>query len=325
MIAPTPDEDRIATPRLSVVIAAFEMADQLARTVRSLSPAMQRGVGADDYELIVVDNGSDPPLDLERCDPHGARLRFLRIDGAPPSPAAALNHGIAVARAPLIGAMIDGARLASPRVLELALLASRAHPRPVVCTHGFHLGRDVQQRTAGSGYDEDAEAAMLEGVDWTADGYRLFEVSVPALASRREMSLRRGWFDLPAETNSLFLFREMWEELGGFDERFVTPGGGMVNIDTFARACAAPDAQVFVLLGEGTFHQVHGGVSTNNPNRRFSEFVAEYERLRGDRYRWPRGEPLFLGAPTPAALTVFQRAIQEGTTPSSASSSASAR
>jgi len=34
------------------------MARELARTIKSFSPSMQQGVDAEDYELIVVDNGS---------------------------------------------------------------------------------------------------------------------------------------------------------------------------------------------------------------------------------------------------------------------------
>ena len=34
-------------------------------------------------------------------------------------------------------------------------------------------------------------------------------------------------------------------------------------MDTYARACALPDSELVMLLGEGTFHQIHGGVMTS--------------------------------------------------------------
>jgi len=105
------------------------MRREIARTIRSLSPAMQRGIDATAYELIVVDNGSDEPVDRDACAELGAPVRWIDIGRASPSPAAALNRGIREARAPLVGAMVDGARLASPGLLRLALVASRLHPR----------------------------------------------------------------------------------------------------------------------------------------------------------------------------------------------------
>ena len=74
-----------------------------------------------------------------------------------------------------------------------------------------------------------------------------------------------GWFKPIAESNALFLRRESGECLVGLDERFDSPGGGLLNLDTFNRAIEWPDAQLVVLLGEATFHQLHGGTNTNIP------------------------------------------------------------
>ena len=54
----------------------------------------------------------------------------------------------------------------------------------------------------------------------------------------------------------------LWNVLGGFDERFRSPGGGFVNLDTLSRAVALPGITAITLLGEGAFHQVHGGIAT---------------------------------------------------------------
>lgn len=272
------------------MLAAYDMPRQIERTVRSLSPSMQRDIGGDDYELIVVDNGSSRPPERDLCEAWGARLRWIRVDDAPPSPAMALNLGIAEARAPLVGAMVDGARMASPGLLTNALVASRAHSRPVVASLGFHLGREPQRQAVQAGYDENAETALLEAVGWEEDGYRLFDVSVPGLSSAG------GWLEVPSESNALFMPAELWRELGGFDEEFRSPGGGLVNLDLFARACDLPGSCLIVLLGEGTFHQVHGGVSTNDPDASFSRLEVEYERLRGRPYERPSGEPLLIGS-----------------------------
>jgi hypothetical protein len=300
-------ESAAATPpRISVVLVAYEMRRELPRTIQSLSPAMQRGIEAADYELVVVDNGSAEPPDREQCEAYGASITWLRIDDASPSPVAAINQGIAAARAPLVGAMIDGARLASPGVLRHALLAARLHRRPVIATLGFHLGSDLQRLSIADGYDRDAEDALLAEAGWTEDGYRLFGISTFAGSSRS------GWFETPQESNALFMPAELWAELGGFDERFAAPGGGFANTDVFTRACELPTVRLVVLLGEGTFHQLHGGVVTNDPLVRREALREEYRTLRGREPGPPAVRPTYLGTPHAEAVASISHSPQRG-------------
>ena len=96
------------------------------------------------------------------------------------------------------------------------------------------------------------------------------------------------------ESSSLFLHRETWRALGGLDERFTLPAGGLANHDLYRRACAARGAELVVLLGEGTFHQYHGGAATS---RRFTwdEMHDDYRAIRGEAHRPPSTQPLYLG------------------------------
>src|SRR4051812_35623024 len=96
------------------------MARELPRTLQTLDPAYQRGIAAGDYEVIVVDNGSSEPVDPELVARFGGSLRLIRLDPAPPSPARAANAGLALAAAPLVGLIVDGARMASPGLLATA-------------------------------------------------------------------------------------------------------------------------------------------------------------------------------------------------------------
>ena len=47
-------------------VVGYNMARELPRTVRSLSAAHQRDIAEDDYEVIVIDNGSTQAFELEQ-------------------------------------------------------------------------------------------------------------------------------------------------------------------------------------------------------------------------------------------------------------------
>jgi hypothetical protein len=103
------------------------------------------------------------------------------------------------------------------------------------------------------------------------------------------------------ESNCLFMAKSKWEELGGYDERFALPGGGLSNHDLYRRACELDDVQLVVLLGEGTFHQIHGGAATSG-RIGWDAMHDEYVELRGRPYQPPANERIYLGAVPDAAL-----------------------
>jgi glycosyltransferase involved in cell wall biosynthesis/predicted O-methyltransferase YrrM len=276
-------------PKLSVIVVGYNMARELPRTIRSLSPAMQRGIDPRDYEVILIDNGSTQPADEAELSRILPSLVIHRLASATVSPVPAINFGLTLARGDLVGVWIDGARMASPGLLTSALTASRLHARPVIGTLAFHLGPTVQMESVKQGYDQTVEDMLLAESGWEDDGYRLFAISSFAGSSAG------GWFELPSESNALFLRAEHWRALGGFDARFATPGGGFANLDIWSRVCADPDGELIMLLGEATFHQVHGGVATNSLAPLHALFHDEYVRIRGQPYQRPSRRPLYFG------------------------------
>lgn len=282
--------------KVSIVVIAYDMARELPRTLRSLSPQMQNGVAPDDYEVIVVDNGSPEPLDIDIEAFGFAHSKLIRMPPGCPSPCYAANTGIEAAAAPTIGVMIDGARIASPGIVRAALDGLKISEKAVVGAHGFHLGPALQQVSTIDGYDQAEEDRLLRSINWEEDGYRLFDISVPSKSSGK------GWLILPSETNALFMHREQWTRLGGYDEQFESPGGGLANLDIWRRACEADGATPIMMLGEGTFHQVHGGVTTNAASSPRAAFDKEYEHIRGAPYQRPDRQVVFIGRLHPAAL-----------------------
>jgi hypothetical protein len=293
---------------VSLVVVIHNMGREAPRTLYSLSAAYQRHIDPDDYEVIAVDNGSNPPFDLEVIKGLSGNFRLLRIDDALPSPAQATNRGLAEARGGVIGVMVDGARIATPGLLHFARHGARLAENAVVVAPGWYLGYDFQRWAVRYGYDQAREDALLASIDWPQDGYRLFEI-----ATVDESSVD-GWLQPIAEANALFMPRNSWDHLGGMDERFDAPGGGLVNLDLYSRAMELPDAQLVLLLGEGTFHQLHGGIATNvSPEElevSFHNWDQQYEKLRGRRYQIqkPKKPPMYVGTLPRPALTRFVRA-----------------
>ena len=202
--------------------------------------------------------------------------------------------------------MIDGARIASPGLLRFACEGVSLRDRTVVFTLGYYLGFDYQSFAMYWGdHDGDAEADLLRRIDWPRDGYRLFEISTPDESSGGSGLLPLG------ESNALFMRATMWKELRGADERFAEPGGGLVNIDLYKRAMALADVQPVVLLGEGTFHQAHGGTATNASPDTFNDKMAvwreNYERITRTPLEFPQDfpgkRPIYLGSPREHSLT----------------------
>jgi hypothetical protein len=282
--------------KLSLVVAGYSMERELPRTIESLSRRHQRGVDGLAYEIVVVDNGSPLPLDRGSIEAIGPEVRLLRLEGLGVSPAAAVNRAVAESSGENIGIVLDGARMVTPGVLALADAALQQYPDALVTTLAWHLGPQHQSISQLSGYSQAVEDQLLDSIEWPAQGYRLFEISALAGANRE------GWFGPVNESCCTFVSRQTYEELGGYDESFASPGGGYVNLDFFSRATARPGPELIVLLGEGSFHQFHGGTSSNAPDPdHWKVFAAEYESVRGMPYSHPTVDPLYLGRLHPAA------------------------
>lgn len=285
-------------PLLSIIVVFFNMRREAPRTLHSLTRAYQRQVDDLDYEVIAIDNGSSEPLDPETVTGRGKEFRYFYLETASVSPSGAVNFAAARARGRYVTVCVDGARILSPGILHYTALATRLHETPLITTFGWHLGEKMQNDAIRDGYNQHVEDLLLKNTAWQADGYRLFDIACPAGSSAG------GWFLPFSESNCLTVSRPMFDALGGFDEGFRTPGGGLVNLDYLKRACALPQSVLMILLGEGTFHQFHGGIATNVPREThpWKTFAQEYERLRGEPYRIPEKEPLFLGTAPRAAL-----------------------
>ena len=281
---------------LSVVVVMYNMRREAERTLLSLSRGYQQGLGGVEYEVVVVENGSDEDQRLgeDFVRSFGPEFRYLDLGAeSRPSPTHALNRGIAAARGRNLALMIDGAHVVTPGVLRYGMKGLATYAPAVVATQQWYVGPGQQPDAVDSGYDQGREDELFTEIDWPMDGYRLFEIG--------HFIGERDWFDGILESNCLFVPRSLLEQVGGFDDGFSTPGGGYTNLEFWERLASAPTVTVASILGEGSFHQVHGGTTTNDSVRdarrtKLVEYGRQYEALRGRPYRGPAKPVHFVGS-----------------------------
>ena len=175
-------------PAISVVVATRDRRDRLAALLASLR---EQTLAADEFEVIVVDDGStDATAGLLEAEVAGAPFR-LELIARPASggPARARNEGWRAARAPLV-AFTDDDCEAAPDWLQRCLEAAAAAP-----------GAIVQGRTRPNPDELDRLGPFSVTRDVDGSG--------------------PWWF----ETCNIVYPRELLERLDGFDETFPEPLG----------------------------------------------------------------------------------------------------
>ena len=278
--APRPEPARPPadeTPVFSILVNFYNMQREAGRTLLSLSRRFQQGVESLAYEVLCIDNGSEPPLQAEFIASFGPEFRLVRPSVVEKSPCRALNEAAAQARGRWLAVMIDGAHLLSPGVLREAHTALTVQPDAIVSLRQWFVGGD-QRWFSVAGYSRAHEDVLYARIDWPHDGYRLFDISSPMYESPN------SWLDGMSESNCLFVPADLYRRIGGLDPAFDIPGAGFANLDLFRRASEAAGA-VVGLIGEASFHQYHGGVTTNvddaEKDSRVRAYASRYEELRG--------------------------------------------
>ncbi|MBU2605852.1 MAG: glycosyltransferase [Alphaproteobacteria bacterium] len=298
-------------PKVSVIIIAYNMAREVPRTVQSFLPPYQEKLEAGDVEILVMENGSSSPIPETVRSGWPPAVRYINVPSPSASPAAALNLGVDMASAPVVVPVIDGARMASPGLLHNGLSVLRQEPDAFVGTTGFHLGSQRQPIAVLSGYNQQVEDELLASIGWPKQGYRLFEICSPG------GSAGGAWFGGASESNAPLLLKARYLELGGFDPAFDIPGGGLVNLDFYERAVTS-GKPYYMLVGEGTFHQIHGGVTTSKSVREveadgrttFQRYTDQYEAIRSRPWKIPQRLPILYGIHRPQCSKISLAALK---------------
>ena len=284
MISPNPNT------KITIVVIFYNNRREAERTLYTMSTAYQYGVTTDDYEVIAIDSNSSEPLEEEMVKSFGPNFSYHYYKTNFPSPCAALNWGITQANTPYVMPVIDGAHMLSPRVIHETKTVLSLHENACVYTVPFHLGPLLQNESMLDGYNQTVEDNLLNSIPWKEDGHQLFSISEIENANH-------SFFSKVVESNCFTINRKFLLEIGGFNEAFNSRGGGMVNLDVFKQIVENENIQPVALVGEASFHQFHGGVSTNVKRvvHPIDEYKKEYHSITGKRYEPPIFKPFFWG------------------------------
>ncbi len=268
-------------PELSVIVIGYNMRRELPRTLLSLSRPYQRGCEDINYEVLLMENGSTKPLEDSVISSLGGHFHHYNLESPPSSPAYAINRGAEIASSDVLGIMIDGAHILTPGIVSWVHRAFQIFKNPIVLTRYFFLGPDDQSISAENGYSQEREDALLQRISWPSDGYELFRIGIPLY----DGAPRASWLNPLTESNCFFVRRETFEAMGGANELFDFPGGGLLNFDMYNECLRRKDVEPVLLIGEGSFHQYHGGTTTNTtPEDRKSKvrvYKQQYKQIRG--------------------------------------------
>jgi cephalosporin hydroxylase len=280
--APLIPAKRSGEVALSVIVNFYNMRREADRTLTSLTRSYQSQVEDLSYEVLCVDNGSDPPLERTWVESFGREFRLIRPENPQPSPCSAINIAAARARGEYLAIMIDGAHLLTPGVLHEAMSAFTGQETDVVAVRYWFVGGD-QRWLASSGYTREMEDKLFARIHWPKRGYELFRIGTPIGESSDP------WLGGIFESNCLFMPAALFARIGGMDEAFSRPGGGFANMDLLWRAATKANRNIVCLVGEATFHQYHEGTTTNvsddEVNARVRTYDSDYRQLRGEGFQ----------------------------------------
>jgi hypothetical protein len=307
--------------KLSIIVIVYRMPRQAMNTLYSLSAAYQRNADPSDYEIVVVENNSDQTINTAELKNLEGNFKYFLRRELGVSPAPAINFALEKCRGEMIGLIIDGARMLTPRVIAHVLSTRKIFPSPLVAVPGYHFGEDWHEvADVNPSIDEQL---WLENINWKADGYRLFENACFSPGNRN------GYFHPLMECTALFVHSQCFADIGGADEAFSLAGGGSLNLHIYRQLGLLPEQPLVILPGEANFHQYHGGVTTSAQAHReklLQSFRIQLDERWGGQFKSLRREPIlfgqigataqrFLESSCVAGMRRFTRLAEEGSDP----------
>ena len=265
--------------KLTILVVFFNGRREAERTLHSLTTKYQLDAVPGSYKVMVLDSGSTEPLDPERIKSFGKYFEYHYVETNYPSPAEALQKGLTFVDTPYVGISIDGARMLSPGIINGFFEILKIDKNPFVYTPRYYLGKYVQMDSVKRGYKKETEDLLLNSVNWKENGYHLFKISSIEQSEEYE-------YDALGESNLFFCSTKELRESEQLDKPYYSLGGGLMNLDCFLFFTSHKHIKTYCLVGEATFHQIHGGVVSNakREESKLPQYRKEFFKINNSTY-----------------------------------------
>jgi len=293
----------IHTPTLSIIVVAFRMPVQAYNTVYSLCSRYQIDAAEQDYEIIVVENQSSNLINPQSLESLGSNIRYFLYPEEGVSPVNGINFAFQHCQAKNVALLIDGARMITPGFVNNVLNIYRINDRSIIGVPGYQLGEVQHNQIENPANCLVHEKQLLDSIDWPRNGYQLFDIASLSNANRF------GYLHPLMESNCIVAPLEFYREIGFADTRFNLPGGGAVNLHIWRSLGMIPNSQLYILPGEGNFHQYHGGVTTSESyfeDNLKERIKSQLDDIWEEKFHALRREPILFGKVSAAALPYLQ-------------------
>ena len=240
-----------------LVITPYNMENYLTGTLFSLSKYYQN---LEDYEVLTINNGGEK-INENFFYKFGRNFKYKYIEksDADVHPYIEINKTIEKTHHDKIVIICDGARICSKNILDDYIKILNKSEFDICTCPSYHLGFDLQRKSILSGYNSKFEDNILKRSRWWLEGSSIFDISV--LGGSSDSNLYKK---LQVESNCLGISKKFFLEIGGFSKNFKIPGGGQINIEFFQKLVSNKKTKINYFINHGTFHQLHGGMSTNS-------------------------------------------------------------
>lgn len=275
--------------RLSAIIIFHNGIREAQRSLYSLSAKYQIGVLETDYEVIVVDSNSTNKLSQNFVNKFGSNYKYFDVSTNYPSPSKALNFGLSIANSQFTLIMIDGAHVITPKIISMSIEILTLKSNSFTYVKAYHIGKFSQNFSLENGYNQKEEDLLFKQSNWPNFPYNLFKIS--------NFEQTKSILYKTIESNCFCVQKTYLTQINALNERFQTKGGGFLNLHIFKQLIHEKNCQPICLVGEGSFHQFHDGVTTNVPinNRPLIEMENEYLEIVGEKYTPPSYIPFLYG------------------------------
>tara|TARA_Y100000589_G_scaffold236148_1_gene223578 strand:- start:4623 stop:5432 length:810 start_codon:yes stop_codon:yes gene_type:complete len=255
---------------LSIIIGSYELTHQISNTVTSIFSALSHCELS--AEIIIADNSKNLKA-IDNLDINLFNVDVIDFSQLNIAIHASMNLAVQRASGHYLCLMIDGARLWSPNILrDVDQCLSQ---RSVVHVPNYQLGSDYQMYGNHSDTSFKHEHELLQNCGWPF-------LNTPQLIDSSFLEPHAGIGPTVFESNCLFLSREIWDEINGYDLQFKRKDGGFASADLLTRLIEH-DCKLMILPDAGTFHQFHYGTTTSSPDQTrtaLKEMTLEYFQIR---------------------------------------------